>query len=233
MNFNFIELIDPKFEILNYKLGYNTFFQYIVALGVFLLSIFILIIFQKIIVHKLKKMAKKTAVEIDDLLMAMISALGWPFYAFWSFYIALRFISVPQVFSKYLPIIIFILTIYYIVKIIQVLIDYWTHKLVADKEDALEIDASSAKFFRRILKGILWIIAIILVLQNLGYNISTLAAGLGIGGIAIAFALQNILVDIFASFSIHFDRPFQVGDFIVIGEEGGDSKKHWHKIHST
>jgi small-conductance mechanosensitive channel len=169
-------------------------------------------------------MAKKTAVEIDDLLMAMISALGWPFYAFWSFYIALRFISVPQVFSKYLPIIIFILTIYYIVKIIQVLIDYWTHKLVADKEDALEIDASSAKFFRRILKGILWIIAIILVLQNLGYNISTLAAGLGIGGIAIAFALQNILVDIFASFSIHFDRPFQVGDFIVIGEEGGTVK---------
>jgi small-conductance mechanosensitive channel len=224
MYFDFTKILEFKPEILDFKFGGNTLLQYILAFGVFLLSIFILMIFEKIVVHKLKKIAKRTAIEIDDILMAMIGAIGWPFYAFWSFYIALRFISIPQFFYEYLPSIIFVLTIYYIAKIIQVLIDYWTHKLAVEKEEALKIDSSSAKFLRRILKGVLWMITIILILQNLGYNISTIVAGLGIGGIAIAFALQNILEDIFASFSIHFDKPFQIGDFIVMGEEKGTVK---------
>ena len=109
MDFNFVELMNFKFKILDYQLGDNTILQYLIALGVFLLSIFVLIIFQRIVIRKLKKMAKRTAVEIDDLLMSMIGAIGWPFYAFWSFYISLSFISVPQFFSRYLPTIIFIL----------------------------------------------------------------------------------------------------------------------------
>jgi len=60
-----------------------------------------------------------------------------------------------------------------------------------------------------------------LVLQNLGYEISALVAGLGISCIAVAFALQNILSDIFASFSIYFDKPFKTGDFIVVGNDMG------------
>jgi len=62
-------------------------------------------------------------------------------------------------------------------------------------------------------------------LSNFGYNISTLIAGLGIGGVAIALALQNILTDIFASFSIYFDKPFQTGDFIIVGNDLGVVKK--------
>jgi small-conductance mechanosensitive channel len=56
---------------------------------------------------------------------------------------------------------------------------------------------------------------------NLGYNVSSLVAGLGIGGIAVALALQNILSDIFCSFSIYLDKPFQVDDFVVIGQHRG------------
>ncbi len=59
---------------------------------------------------------------------------------------------------------------------------------------------------------------VLLLLDNLGYQITTLIAGLGIGGIAIAFAVQNILVDVFASFSIMIDKPFMVGDFIIVGD---------------
>jgi small-conductance mechanosensitive channel len=55
-----------------------------------------------------------------------------------------------------------------------------------------------------------------LVLDNLGFNITTLVAGLGIGGIAVALALQNILGDLFASLSIVLDKPFVIGDFIII-----------------
>lgn len=76
-----------------------------------------------------------------------------------------------------------------------------------------------------ILKGILWSIAILILLDNFGVNITTLIAGLGIGGIAIAFALQAILGDVMASFSIYFDRPFEIGDYIVTGDIAGNVKK--------
>ena len=73
----------------------------------------------------------------------------------------------------------------------------------------------------RILKSVLWVVAIILILSNFGYDVSTLVAGLVVGGVAIAFALQNVLGDIFASFSIYFDKPFKVGDYIVLGSDSG------------
>ena len=70
----------------------------------------------------------------------------------------------------------------------------------------------------------LWIILILMVLDNLGVNITTLVASLGIGGIAIALAVQNILGDLFASLSIALDKPFVAGDFIVIDGMMGSVK---------
>lgn len=70
-------------------------------------------------------------------------------------------------------------------------------------------------------RGVLYVVLILLVLDNLGINVSALVAGLGIGGVAIALAVQNILGDLFASLSIVLDRPFEVGDFIVVGDHMG------------
>lgn len=64
----------------------------------------------------------------------------------------------------------------------------------------------------------IWSIVLLAVLDNLGVNITTMIAGLGVGGIAVALAAQNILGDLFASLSIVLDKPFVVGDFLIIGE---------------
>jgi small-conductance mechanosensitive channel len=64
----------------------------------------------------------------------------------------------------------------------------------------------------------IWTIVLLLVLDNLGVNITALVAGLGVGGIAVALALQTILGDLFASLSIVLDKPFVVGDFLKVGE---------------
>jgi len=64
----------------------------------------------------------------------------------------------------------------------------------------------------------LWTIIMFSALDNLGVNITALVAGLGVGGIAVALATQNILGDLFASFSIVLDKPFVIGDFIIVGE---------------
>jgi len=70
-------------------------------------------------------------------------------------------------------------------------------------------------------KTALWTVMVLVALNNAGVNITALAAGLGIGGIAVALALQNILADVFASVSIILDKPYQVGDFIVVGDSMG------------
>ena len=71
----------------------------------------------------------------------------------------------------------------------------------------------------------IWSIVILAVLDNLGVNITTMIAGLGVGGIAIALAAQKILGDLFASLSIVLDKPFVVGDFLIIGEFLGNVEK--------
>ena len=68
---------------------------------------------------------------------------------------------------------------------------------------------------------IIWVIILLLILDNIGVQITSLIAGLGISGIAIALAAQNILGDLFASLSIILDKPFVIGDFIVVGEFAG------------
>jgi small-conductance mechanosensitive channel len=66
-----------------------------------------------------------------------------------------------------------------------------------------------------------WTIAVLLVLANLGVDVTAMVAGLGIGGVAVALAIQNILGDLFASASIVLDKPFVLGDFIVVGDDMG------------
>jgi small-conductance mechanosensitive channel len=66
------------------------------------------------------------------------------------------------------------------------------------------------------------VLGLVFLLDNLGFEISAVIAGLGIGGIAIALAAQAILGDLFSYFVIFFDRPFEIGDFIVIGDKKGN-----------
>jgi small-conductance mechanosensitive channel len=70
----------------------------------------------------------------------------------------------------------------------------------------------------KILQGTIWVLTTIFILDNLGFNISAAVAGLGIGGVAIALASQNILGDLFNYFVIFFDRPFEVGDTIHLND---------------
>ncbi|WCE02579.1 mechanosensitive ion channel family protein [Pseudoxanthomonas sp. JBR18] len=68
---------------------------------------------------------------------------------------------------------------------------------------------------------VLWALVLLTVLQSIGVNITALVAGLGVGGIAVALAVQNILGDLFASLSIVIDKPFEVGDFVVVDAFAG------------
>ncbi len=88
----------------------------------------------------------------------------------------------------------------------------------------MDEDTSSATtitFLGFVARIILWVIVLLLILDNLGVNITGLVAGLGIGGIAVALAVQNVLGDLLASLSIVLDKPFVIGDFVVVDSLSG------------
>ncbi|MBN1156228.1 mechanosensitive ion channel family protein [Candidatus Woesearchaeota archaeon] len=204
----------------------NSLYSYAVALAVFLLSMMVLKIFKYVVLKRMKKFSVRTRTEVDDLAVKFIGTIGWPFYVLLAAYISFRFIALPQTFSRVLHYAILILGTFYVVLGIQKIIDHGTKKIVAKHlKENKDKDTSAIDLMKNIAKAVLWIIAVILILSNIGYNVSGLLAGLGIGGIAIAFALQNVLSDMFASFSIYFDKPFQIGDFIIIGNDMGTVKR--------
>ena len=90
------------------------------------------------------------------------------------------------------------------------------HRLRAEGGDGASATSLSALNF--IGRLILWTLLLLLALDNLGVDVTALVAGLGVGGIAVALAVQNILGDLFASLSIVIDKPFVIGDFIVVGD---------------
>ncbi len=213
---------------MQYVLWNNAVFDYFMALVVFLIVLAALRIFKYAVIRKLKKLAEKTKNDIDDMVVeAMEKVFRPPFYAFVSVYVSLHYLTLGDTVRAYLFYFMVFLGTYYGIKFVSTFVDYGTKKFIEreEKREKKKVDTSAIKLMSTLVKGFLWLVAALLILSNLGYNINTLIAGLGVGGIAIAFALQNILADMFASFSIYFDKPFETGDFIVIGDDAGTVKK--------
>jgi small-conductance mechanosensitive channel len=92
------------------------------------------------------------------------------------------------------------------------------HYRATEEDGANRTTMNALSFIGRLL---LWVVVFVLVIDNLGVDVTALVAGMGIGGIAVALAVQNILGDLFASLSIVLDKPFVNGDFIVVGDMAG------------
>ena len=95
----------------------------------------------------------------------------------------------------------------------------WRTQFMATHDDGARKASSLIMFL--MLRLLTWTVAFLMMLDNFGFNITTLVASLGIGGIAVALATQNILGDLFASLSIMIDKPFEIGDFIIVGDALG------------
>ncbi len=199
--------------------------DYLVLLIITFVSFVSLRLFRAIVLGYLRKVAAKTKTDFDDLLIGIIEKIGWLFYLILSFAIALQFVKTFALFTQLASKIVVVVLAYYAVQAAVVVVEYGGRVLIEkrQKEEGI-LDTAVIDLLVRISKVILWAAAIVFVLANLGYNVSAWIAGLGMGGIAAAFASQGILADIFASFSIYFDKPFQVGDFIIVGDDMGTVK---------
>lgn len=210
-------------EFLSYSLWGNSVMDYILAVVVFGLAVVIFRIIKYEILKRLRKVADRTQAEVDDLLVKVVDKIGWPFYVFFAIATALNFIQVPNVVNVFFTYATPIVVVFLIVRSIQQFVDYGIRKLAKEKQQ--ETETSVVNVLGRILRGALWAIAFVYIISLFGYDITTVVASFGVLGIVLAFGLQHILGDIFASFSIFFDKPFEVGDFIIVGDNLGVVKK--------
>lgn len=212
----------------DYHIGQNTAYDYLVAALIFIGFLVALKLFQVIILAKLNSLAKKTETDIDDIAIEIFKKIKPPFYFFVAIYFAVKVLIFPEIVNTIIVFIFTIAIVYEIIRAIERIIEYVIQRYLNKTKES----AKDKKHTEQMLKSLklvarifLWLIGITMILGNLGVDITSLIAGLGIGGIAIALALQNVLTDLFASFSIYLDKPFQVGDFIISGTDSGTVEK--------
>ncbi|MDP4007035.1 MAG: mechanosensitive ion channel family protein [bacterium] len=212
-------------EFLNFSFFSNTFEAYISALVAGLAVWFGLWAFRVLVIRQMRKFASRTKTDIDDLVVEILRSFNLPFYLLLAVGAGAQFILWPPLVSKFGSWIVIVVLVYAAIRALTRLVDYFFSRVAKKRlvEDA-DFDPSAVRLLSKATRFAVWAVALLLVVQNLGFDITALVAGLGIGGIAIAFALQNILSDIFSSFSLYFDKPFSTGDFIIVGNDMGTVK---------
>ncbi len=193
---------------------YNWLFSGVIAVGVY-----VVIRFGKMIVQRrLARLATKTATDWDDLMLALTESIHSLFLLVLAVYTGSLILKLPESVSyflgkAFLAGILFQLAVSGC-RAIKFFIGRYRRQKI--ESDAAAVTTLSSVGF--VLQSLLWVILLLVALDNFGINVTTFVAGLGISGIAVALAVQNVLGDLFASFSIVFDKPFVIGDFIIVGD---------------
>lgn len=208
-------------EQINFLLLGNQLTDWLIALGVLLAGVVLTKILKWIAVNRLDSLAKKTSIILDD---AFVSALRktyiWILF-FPLLLIASGWLELP---SNLTRILIVVATVAFFLQAgiwltaITNDLTQQTRRRAIEKDAAVATSLSAVSFLSKLL---IWSVILLLALDNLGVDVTALVAGLGVGGIAVALATQNILGDLFASLSIIVDKPFEIGDFIIVGDYMG------------
>jgi small-conductance mechanosensitive channel len=193
----------------------NTAGQWLAALGVAVAVFLALVLIKKVAVRRLGEIAARTTTRLDDVAVAAIDSTKVLVQAIFGLYAGAAMLTLPA------DVRMIVTRTAIVAGLIQAAI--WGTTALRDwlrqyydnrvSDPARATSAAAVGFIARM---VLWIVILLMILDNLGVNITTLVASLGIGGIAVALAVQNILGDLFASLSIVLDKPFVVGDFIIV-----------------
>jgi small-conductance mechanosensitive channel len=204
-----------KFTFLN-----NTILNYLIFFGVLIFGIVVSKILKRLILKRFNIWIKKTEKIIDDKsLLSLNNNISIILYLA-IFYFSIKILNLNAgIYSVINLLSIAILTII-VAMLVSMIVTFIVDEYIKKKMPSVS-GKTIIQLINNIMKVVIWGIALVLFLDNIGIKINSLIAGLGIGGIALAFAAQAILVDIFCYFTILFDKPFEIDDFIIVGQQMG------------
>lgn len=207
-------------EFLDQVYYHNTMRDYLLVAGIILLSILVLRAFKRLFINRLRTLAARTEGTFDDFLIDGLDRFGLPIIQFSIIYWGLTFLDLSEKAENIIKIATTVVITYFILRFLSSVILLLLQSHIRKQEHGEE-KIKQLGGLMLVINIIIWVLGIVFVLDNLEYDVNAIVAGLGIGGIAIALAAQNILGDLFNYFVIYFDRPFEVGDFIVVDDKLG------------
>ena len=198
----------------------NTIGQWLIAAGVLVGGTALLLVLRRLVVRRLTSLAQRTSTDIDDLAVDLIRRTRFYFIVAVSLVAGTLALALPAPWMRARHVFIVIAVLLQLGVWGTGLITYWVERYFrrADGRGATATTLSAIGYVGRVL---LWGLLLIVALDNLGFEITTIVTGLGIGGIAIALAVQSILSDLFGALSIVLDKPFVVGDTITVDNMTG------------
>lgn len=208
-----------KSDFLQNKFLGNRVVDYLDFLAIFLIFTLLIKLFRATILVFLHKFAKKANSPVFDFVLRKIKTILVPIEYFGVFYFSFKTLKLSPYVSKGLDVVALLIVVFYFTRFVVALVDFLIEQKIEKSSTP-----SKARVLRAIIPAInivLWALGIVFILSNLGFNISALVAGLGIGGLAIALAGQKILGDLLSYVSILVDKPFEIGDTILIDGNWG------------
>jgi MscS family membrane protein len=209
-------------EILSKTYYYNTLQDWFIALLIILAAAILGKIVYWLSGHVFKKLVKKTKTKLDDIIVDMIEEpilmaiiLGGAWYA-------LHTLTIVEGLRNWIGAVFQVLIVINVAWLITRLLDSIIEEYIVPLTNKTknDLDDQIVPIARKGIKIIIWVLAIVLALNNAGYNIGALLAGLGIGGLALAMAAKDTVSNIFGGFTILTDHPFKINDRVKI--EGFD-----------
>lgn len=208
---------DLLVELSHYKILNNDLIAWFLFFAGSIVLYLTLTLMFRVLKGRTKSLSQKTSTIADDLISAALDATKQWFLIVSGVWGGGRFLSRGSMDSTFDMVLLLAATLQVALwanSAVSAYIHYYTESRKEDNPGSV----SAVQGLSFVARLIIWSIALLMVIDNLGYDVTALVAGLGIGGIAIALAVQNILGDLFASLSIVLDKPFVVGDFIIVGD---------------
>lgn len=194
---------------------------WLTALGIAITINLAVLLLKRLLVGRLRAQAARSHTALNDALLAALQRTSQLLVFFVALFAGSRYLELSARSDLIIGGIATIAAFIQIALWLSTAIEWW---LARSRAQAVANNASAATSLAAlgfIVHAVMWTLIVLLALDNLGINITALVAGLGIGGVAIALAVQNILGDLFASLSIVIDKPFVIGDFIVVDDYMG------------
>ncbi len=190
--------------------------DWLIAFGIAVAVTVVLFLSKRLAGKYFLRLAERTVTDLDDMFAGLVDKISLLTLIVAGAYAGAHWLEISASGQEIINQVLFA------VMVIQIAL--WGNSIIyylINKTTRLrEYEDASAKTTLNVLgflsKLILWSVVLLVILDNMGFNITTLIASLGIGGIAVALAAQSILAELFASLSIAVDKPFVIGDFIIV-----------------
>lgn len=199
---------------------HNTVLDYLIAAGIIFIGLLLARTFKHIFLAKVKVWARGTRSNLDDFIIDNIDRFVLPAVYFFIIHVGISYLALTEKAQRVLEVVTTVIITFLLIRLVSssILLLLKSH---VRKQEHGEEKVKQLGGLMLIINVVIWMIGLLFLFDNMGYNVTTIVTGLGIGGIAIALAAQNILGDVFNYFVIFFDRPFETGDFIVVDDQAG------------